>query len=157
LTTFFPFDDDGPMTTSTVLFLCSGNYYRSRFAEIYFNAEAVSRHLPWRAESRGFRLHAANIGPISTHAVEGLRLYGLVPDDPKRGPIVVTYDDLDRAARVIAVKRDEHRPMMERYFPDWVDRIEYWQIHDIDCAEPAAALSELKTRLDELLDALAAP
>lgn len=38
--------------TETVLFLCTGNYYRSRFAEIYFNALAAQRGSPWRADSR---------------------------------------------------------------------------------------------------------
>ena len=32
----------------TVLFLCTGNYYRSRFAEIIFNSVAGKMGLPWR-------------------------------------------------------------------------------------------------------------
>jgi hypothetical protein len=32
-----------------VLFLCSGDYYRSRFAEIYFNWRANQRRLLWLA------------------------------------------------------------------------------------------------------------
>jgi len=37
---------------NTVLFLCTGNYYRSRFAEILFNAVAAKEGLGWRADSR---------------------------------------------------------------------------------------------------------
>jgi hypothetical protein len=37
----------------TVLFLCTGNYYRSRFAEALFNSVAGKMGLPWRASSRG--------------------------------------------------------------------------------------------------------
>src|SRR5438132_811728 len=33
----------------TVLFLCTGNYYRSRFAEVLFNSVAGKMGLPWRA------------------------------------------------------------------------------------------------------------
>jgi len=40
----------------TVLFLCSGNYYRSRFAEIFFNWLAEEKSLSWRAESRAIRI-----------------------------------------------------------------------------------------------------
>ena len=34
-----------------VLFLCSGNYYRSRFAEHLFNWLAAKVNLSWRADS----------------------------------------------------------------------------------------------------------
>ena len=40
-------------TPKRVLFLCTGNYYRSRFAEILFNQLAPTRGLNWRADSRG--------------------------------------------------------------------------------------------------------
>src|SRR5260370_39303693 len=39
-----------------VLFLCTGNYYRSRFAEVLFNSVAAKMGLPWRASSRGLGL-----------------------------------------------------------------------------------------------------
>jgi protein-tyrosine phosphatase len=41
----------------TVLFLCTANYYRSRFAEFYFNSIAAAAGLPWQAESRGLSLN----------------------------------------------------------------------------------------------------
>ena len=40
----------------SVLFLCTGNYYRSRFAEIYFNSVAVKMGLSWRAFFRALAL-----------------------------------------------------------------------------------------------------
>jgi protein-tyrosine-phosphatase len=40
----------------TILFLCTGNYYRSRFAEVLFNSVADKMGLPWRAASRGLAL-----------------------------------------------------------------------------------------------------
>ena len=43
-------------TNKTVLFLCTGNYYRSRFAEVLFNSVAGKMGLPWRASSRGLAL-----------------------------------------------------------------------------------------------------
>ncbi|MBN2191381.1 MAG: hypothetical protein JW751_01075 [Polyangiaceae bacterium] len=36
-----------------VLFLCTGNYYRSRFAEAVFSHGASQRAVGWRALSRG--------------------------------------------------------------------------------------------------------
>ena len=40
----------------TILFLCTGNYYRSRFAEVLFNSLADRMGMPWRASSRGLAL-----------------------------------------------------------------------------------------------------
>jgi protein-tyrosine phosphatase len=40
----------------TVLFLCTGNYYRSRNAEVLFNSVAGKMSLPWKASSRGLAL-----------------------------------------------------------------------------------------------------
>ena len=55
--------------SNTVLFLCSGNYYRSRFAELVFNHLAKCAGLDWRATSRALvlELGACNVGPISDH------------------------------------------------------------------------------------------
>ncbi len=39
--------------THKLLFLCTGNYYRSRFAELLFNHLAAQVGLDWRADSRG--------------------------------------------------------------------------------------------------------
>ena len=38
-----------------LLFVCTGNYYRSRTAEELFNFLATHRTLSWRADSRGLR------------------------------------------------------------------------------------------------------
>ena len=58
----------------TVLFLCTGNYYRSRFAEIVFNSLAREAGLAWRAESRGLAVErgAGNVGPLSAHAAKSV-------------------------------------------------------------------------------------
>ena len=138
----------------TVLFLCSGNYYRSRFAEAYFNHRAAELGLPHRAESRGFRLGANNFGPISPHAAAGLQQLGIALPSTVRFPAVVVEDELCAAARVIAVKETEHRPLMQQHFPALVEQVEYWQIDDIDCAEPAEALPHLLAKLDALLAGL---
>ncbi len=55
---------DGKRSEKTVLFLCTGNYYRSRFAEALFNSVAGKMGLPWRASSRGLALERGvnNIG-----------------------------------------------------------------------------------------------
>ncbi len=39
----------------TVVFVCTGNFYRSRFSEYLFNALAKTSGLYWNATSRGLK------------------------------------------------------------------------------------------------------
>ncbi len=129
----------------TVLFPCSGNYYRSRFAEHLFNAIADRNQLPWRADSRGLVVgQAGNVGPISRYAVRGLEQRGIHLNGNIRFPLQVTEQDLGRANVIFALKEAEHRRMLAVQFPAWVDRVEYWHVHDLDCAEPEDALAQLE-------------
>ncbi len=64
------------MAKKAALFLCTGNYYRSRFAEVLFNFVADSMGLAWRATSRRLALERGvnNVGPMAVEAVKALRL-----------------------------------------------------------------------------------
>src|SRR5262245_25218048 len=98
---------------STVLFLCTGNYYRSRFAEHFFNATASNQSLSWRADSRGLALErgVANLGPMSRSALRYLEKLGIVLPSPLRLPLTVSEDDLRQASLIVALKEAEHRPL----------------------------------------------
>ena len=147
----------GVNSMNTVLFLCSGNYYRSRFAEHLFNAIADQDQLPWQADSRGLVVgRAGNIGPISRYAVSGLEQRGIHLNGNIRFPVQVTEQDLGRANLIIALKEAEHRRMLAEQFPDWVDRVEYWHVHDLDCAEPEDALAQLEREIVALSSRLLA-
>src|SRR5262244_3470626 len=110
-----------------LLFLCTGNYYRSRYAELLFNALASMVRLSWRADSRGLDLSAGknNVGPLSSFVADRLsgRGFGLVA--PPRMPV----------AR----------------FADWVHRVEYWHVHDADRVRPDEALSLIEREIERLL------
>ncbi|MEQ1527850.1 MAG: hypothetical protein ABL925_00935, partial [Methylococcales bacterium] len=73
-----------------------------------------------------------------------------------RSPMALTEQDLLNARHIIALKQSEHRLLMSRKFPAWVDRVEYWHVHDIDMAAPADALPEIEGAVRELLALLAA-
>jgi protein-tyrosine phosphatase len=143
--------------TRTVLFLCTGNYYRSRHAEAVFNHHAASAGLGWRAASRGlapeFSVH--NVGPLARSTVS--RLTGLgIPHDPYlRMPVRATEEDLASADLIVALKDSEHRPLMAERHPAWVERVEYWSIHDIDFATPDVALPQVELQVLALIDRLA--
>jgi protein-tyrosine phosphatase len=144
-----------PLATKTVLFLCTGNYYRSRFAEILFNRLVEGTSLRWRAVSRGLAPDkGTNVGPISKHAIAGLRSRGIRLDDKIRDPLPVAEVDLAGADWIVAVKEAEHRPMMTARFPRWAERVDYWHIDDLDAAEPAEALEHLEREVRLLIGRL---
>jgi protein-tyrosine phosphatase len=141
-----------------VLFLCSANYYRSRFAEHFFNHRAIASGATWRADSRGLMVgYWGDIGPISVHTVEALQARQIRVDDNHREPAPLTLDDLHRSELVVAVKEIEHREMMRAQFPDWEHRVEYWDVDDLDCATPDEALPYLAERVESLLNRLQEP
>ncbi|MBU6359661.1 MAG: low molecular weight phosphatase family protein [Chloroflexi bacterium] len=133
-----------------LLFLCSGNYYRSRFAEHWFNALARQYKLDWVADSRGLADDlTVNIGPIANATVEALAQRGVVLPTPHRYPLPTIAADFVQADWVIALKEAEHRPMMQRKFAAWADRITYWHIHDLDIWSADEGLSILATELEK--------
>jgi protein-tyrosine phosphatase len=140
----------------TVVFICTANYYRSRFSEYLFNALAEQKGLAWRATSRGLKTWMADgQGPISEYTVERLTALGVAFDDT-RLPIPLETADLESADLVVALKEAEHRAMMEDQFPNWADRIQYWHVDDIDCATADEALPICQSLIEALVDRLAA-
>ena len=120
-----------------VLFLCTGNYFRSRFAEILFNSVAGKMGLSWRATSRGLAIErgVANVGPMATSAIEALHVRGIrIGDDGARFPAPATTEDFQSADRVVALKQAEHQPLLQERFPAWVDTVECWHVDDDQAA-----------------------
>ena len=140
-----------------LLFVCTGNYYRSRFAEILFNAGAARRGLAWRATSRGTDVDGAgkwNVGPISVHAREALEARGVPLDPALRMPMSLTADDLAGADLVVAVCEAEHRPLLARTIPAWAKRVTYWRVEDLHLTPADEALAALEGEVRRLIDQL---
>jgi len=71
--------------------------------------------LPWQASSRGLALerNVENIGPMSALAIKALEGMGVQTDDTvARLPAQVTMEDLEAADRIVALKQDEHLPLL---------------------------------------------
>ena len=139
-----------------VLFICTGNYYRSRFAEAVFNHLAERRKLPWRAYSRGLMAHLAP-GPISPHTQAGLLKRGIRMRHTAMGSGQLSEKDLLASDIIIALKDAEHRPMFIDQYPRWADRIIYWDVTDIPEVSPDVALPAIEEEVRRLIDALANP
>lgn len=143
----------------TLLFLCSGNYYRSRYAELLFNHLADQRGLAWRAASRGLSVDRSNNpGPIAKPTLAALAHSGITPPQAavERYPAQVSEAELAAAQRVVAVKEAEHRPLLTERFPGWEDRVLYWHVHDLDKATAEEALGALDGLVAGLVEEFAA-
>ena len=140
----------------TVLFLCTGNYFRSRFAEHYFNEQARLRNMDWQAASRGLQPSQENLGLMSRDALERLRELGIDPPEPLRLPMDLQGDDLNTATLTIAVNDIEHRPLMEARFPEWAERVRYWRIYDVDVTAAETGLAAIEEGVQALLSELSA-
>lgn len=142
---------------NTLLFLCTGNYYRSRFCETYFNHLAGQRALTWRADSRGLAPDITvfrNPGPLSPHTRQALNRLGVTDKAALRDPLSVQPHDWAQAQRVIALSRSEHRPMVKHYFPADAARVEYWEVGDLPVASPDVALEHMACAVQKLVNAL---
>ena len=148
-----PFKFGFPMScVNQILFLCTGNYYRSRFAEILFNYHAQREQLGWRAVSRGLNICVQNPGPISVHTLRRLDDLGIPVPLELRFPIPAESVDFDSSSHIVAVKESEHRRLVESNFPLYRHQVEYWNIHDLDCSHPEEALDELERHIGGLLE-----
>jgi protein-tyrosine phosphatase len=117
----------------TVLFLCTGNYYRSRYAEILFNSVAGRMSLPWKALSRGLALERGvnNVGPMALAAAKALEARGLrAVAECNHFPIQVTVEDFEAAHWIVALKEVEHLPLLQERYPAWLEKVEFWQVDD---------------------------
>lgn len=124
-------------TEKKLLFVCSGNYYRSRLAELLFNHYAKRDGMDWRADSRGLLEQTAYKG-ISPSAVKYLeeRDLGLLVAEV-RNPRPIRFDDLEGFDLIVGLSRDEHEGMFLTRFgqiPRHLakqGRLRYWNVDDL--------------------------
>ncbi|MBI1842439.1 MAG: hypothetical protein HYR88_16500 [Verrucomicrobia bacterium] len=121
----------------SVLFVCSGNFYRSRLSEILFNHYATEADISWSADSRGLleRVRHEGLSPSAIRYLERKRLEGV--EQYGRNPLTAVLKDLEKADLVIALNREEHEPMMKGRFgqaPSILEKrgkLRYWNVYDL--------------------------
>jgi protein-tyrosine phosphatase len=101
--------------TNRVLFVCTGNYYRSRLAEALFRHYSASAGLGWDPFSRGLTVTGAVHG-IAPEAQSFLELLGIPSAVPPRDPLPLLVDELITAGHVVLLNRVEHEPVIGREF-----------------------------------------
>jgi len=138
-------------TLQRVLFICTGNYYRSRFAEAVFNHHAEQRQIPWTAFSRGLAIHLAE-GHLSTHTTEALNTRQIHLRHTGQTRLPLSEEDLLKSSYRIAMDRSEHLQMMLEQFPGWAEKIDYWDVSDIQFRSSTDALPEIELKVMQLLE-----
>jgi protein-tyrosine phosphatase len=139
-----------------LLFLCTGNYYQSRFAEVLFNSLASGCQLEWRADSRGLALDltGGNVGPMSAAAFKRLVAMGIDCASMQRFPKAVSAVDLHAAHLVVALDETEHRPLLRARFPEWENQAVYWLVHDLDKWTDETTLTVIDSQVRRLVQEL---
>ena len=44
-----------------------------------------------------------------------------------------------------------HRPIIQQDFPQWLEKVEFWSVHDLDCCSPDETLPHLDREVVALL------
>ncbi|MBN2038058.1 MAG: hypothetical protein JW768_15055 [Chitinispirillaceae bacterium] len=140
-----------------ILFLCTGNYYRSRFAEEYFNAAAVAKGMPHRAISRGLAENferLKNPGPISPDVLIELERLGIQVKKPVRMPRKLSGGEVARFDMIICLDKKEHRCMVKRRPSLKGRKVIYWSIKDLAVLPAEKALPVCRRKIDQLVTML---
>jgi len=135
-----------------VLFICTGNFYRSRFAEAVFNHHVERSALSARAFSRGLMTHLVD-GEISPLAASALAKRGIPLHRTSLRPTQLTAGDFLRAHTVIALHEEEHRPMIAARHPTQLARVTFWNVSDLPLS-PEIALPRIEENVLALLASL---
>ncbi|QSR85620.1 low molecular weight phosphatase family protein [Methylacidimicrobium sp. B4] len=101
------------------------------FAEAVLHYHALARRLSWRALSRELAVGPTPL-PLSPFAAARLQELGIPLSHTGRSPLRLSEADLAQSAHAIALQEREHRPMIERLFPGWVERVQFWDVDDVD-------------------------
>jgi len=145
------------LQTKRILFLCTGNYYRSRFAEELFNHLATQRGLDWRADSAGLEVEkwrAYNPGTMSVHTVDLLEAMDIMPVGRNREERQFDPSEMEQVDRCIALSESEHKPMIGRLHPELLPRIEFWTVEDLHLDTAENALPMIVERVEQLIESL---
>lgn len=137
--------------TKQVIFICTGNYYRSRLSEELFNFYIRQTDLAWEATSRGL-IDVAELrnNGISIHARQYL-IRKEIAVDPTRNPKTLRVSDFEDASLLIALNREEHEPMLRDRFGQipkilaQKDQLRFWNVCDVP-AEQNGILQFIRAR-----------
>ncbi len=140
-----------------ITFVCTGNYYRSRFAEAYFNYVSDILSLGFVADSSGLAIHLADelaeeYGEISPDSRSELEKFGIPEKYYERNRKSLTAEEIESSDYLIAMDEEEHVDMVKERFPEYKKRFSYLKIKDIFDWKPEKTLSEIQKEVEAILN-----
>lgn len=146
-----------------VCFVCTGNYYRSRFAEAVFNflsKECGESHI---AKSRGLNISAADktareygeLSPYTKNKMDDLEIPRNLTSKKRKS---ISKKDLDEFDIIVIMDRSEHFKMVKEFIGEDKDMIEaaknfkYWAIKDVSDWEPEETLGAILANVNKFFN-----
>ena len=147
-----------------VLFLCTGNYFRSRFSELLFR-DLIAKHQCSDAvevTSAGLNVtpDSGNVGAMAPEAIQALAERDISVDPAVLPmPHQVERNELDAADVVVAVDEAAHRPMVQAQFPEREQAVRFWTVKDLGEEEGGEEeggdpISQLERQVQQLFSEL---
>jgi len=126
----------GSVKKVRILFLCTGNYYRSRLAEELFRYHAREADFEIECDSAGLGKipNPSNPGLIGIAALESLQERGIRSLSLARHPKQWTPSDIQTADIIVCMNEREHKVMLESQARPFLNHrhIVYWSIPDVE-------------------------
>ena len=133
-----------------ILFVCTANIFRSRFAEEVFNSLAIDSGVSLNAFSAGLKVGQFTTRKIYYPALKQLERYNIKP--LREDEISTHIDDLnlDEYERIICMDEPEHRPMVDENSNLKGRNVEYWNIVDIPDEDSRVSLPICYEKVNKL-------
>jgi len=123
-----------------ILFVCTANIHRSRFAEEVFNYLSIKDKKEYRAFSAGLKVGDFSYREIYYPALEHLDKLNIKPIRPKELSIHIDDVMLEEYDKIICMDKNEHRPMVNANPRLSEYQFEYWEIVDIPKVDSTVSL-----------------
>ncbi len=141
--------------SNTCLFLCTGNYYRSRMAEEVFNSIARDRNINAESDSAGLHPDVLSLGHVGNMARESIRELergGYEAASSDREPKTIVDKDLGDYDTIICLDKTEHEDIFWKTFPGFEGDVRFWTVEDYPLDIPRNAFLKIEKEVKELIE-----
>ena len=137
-----------------ILFVCTGNIFRSRFAEEVFNHLCKTKNVNATAFSAGLKVGKYRQRKMYKPALIELKRLEIIPSRSDEDSIHINDIDISIYDQIICMDRQEHKPMVDsnQFLSSYA--IKYWDIVDMPKVSSQISLPKCYKKVDELVKQL---